>query len=54
MADELREKPITVMCEPSLRERAEKVAGDMDRSLSWVGNRALEEFVERHEKKGKR
>lgn len=54
MADELREKPMTVMMTPSLRERVEKACTELDRSMSWVGQTALEEFVDRHEQKEKR
>lgn len=51
--EELRDKPITVMCSPSLRERAEKIADTEGRTLSWVGHKALEEYCDRQEKKRK-
>ncbi len=52
--DERRENPITIMVEPSLRVRAQAVAGQMDRSLSWVGKTALEEFIDKHERARKK
>jgi predicted transcriptional regulator len=34
--------------EDELWSAAERVAGDMDRSVSWVIRKALEEFIDRH------
>jgi predicted transcriptional regulator len=34
--------------EDELWNRAERVASDLDRSVSWVMRQALEEFIERH------
>lgn len=51
MADELRESPITVMVSPSLRKRIEDAAKQEDRSLSWWGQAAFEERLERQKKK---
>jgi len=34
--------------EDELWNAAERVAGDLDRSVSWVMRKALEEFIERH------
>lgn len=50
MADERRESPITIMVEPSLRERFEAAAVQQDRSLSWCGKAAIEAWLEENEK----
>jgi predicted transcriptional regulator len=34
--------------EDELWNSAERVASDMDRSVSWVMRKALEEYIERH------
>jgi predicted transcriptional regulator len=34
--------------EDELWDAAERVAGDLDRSVSWVIRKAIEEYVERH------
>ena len=34
--------------EDELWNAAERVAGDLDRSVSWIMRKALEEFIERH------
>ena len=34
--------------EDELWSAAERVAGDMDRSVSWIIRKALEEFIDRH------
>jgi predicted transcriptional regulator len=34
--------------EDELWNSAERVASDLDRSVSWVMRKALEEFIERH------
>ena len=34
--------------EDELWNAAERVASDLDRSVSWVMRKALEEFIERH------
>lgn len=34
--------------EDQLWERAERVAADLDRSVSWVIRKALEEYIDRH------
>ncbi len=34
--------------EDELWNAAERVAGDQDRSVSWIIRKALEEYIERH------
>ena len=34
--------------EDELWNAAERVAGDLDRSVSWIIRKALEEFIDRH------
>jgi predicted transcriptional regulator len=34
--------------EDELWNAAERVAGDLDRSVSWIIRKALEEYIDRH------
>jgi hypothetical protein len=45
---------LIVMLSPLLRQRVEAIARHDDLSLSQVGRRALQRFVEEHDASGKR
>lgn len=49
----MNKKPLTIRLDAELRERLEALALSQDRSLAWVGQRAIEAGLTKLEKQSK-
>lgn len=49
-----RKKALTVMLTEPTRERLEKASVDLQRTKSWIGLQAIDEFLDRHDAQGKK
>lgn len=49
-----RKKALTVMLTGPTRERLEKASVDLQRTKSWIGLQAIDEFLDRHDVSSRR